>query len=80
MIGGIANESGFIRLHKEEQLIAVHEPSAESFVYSGLSGQFSVAVHRGVKGIVRRSHVVREQLPRKVRQDFGPIVVAKRLG
>ncbi len=65
MFGRIADEAGLIGLHKEKELIAVHEPSTESLVHARLVGQAAIVIHGGVERIVRSGDVVGQNRGRK---------------
>ncbi len=78
VIGGIANEGRFVRLHEEEKLVAIDEPGAEALVHARLIGKAAVVIHGGVERIVRGGHVVSED--RGGELCFGPIVGLEGVG
>src|SRR5277367_1255376 len=78
VIGGIANESGFVRFHEEESLKAVHQPGAETFIDALLMQEKPVAVHGGFERIVRGGDEVAEKSSGN--PGIVPVMSAKRVG
>src|SRR5579863_7793691 len=78
VIGGIADELGFFRFYIEKKLVAVHEPRAETLVYSRLPGKASGVVDCCVEWVVRRGNVKRKRGSRKL--CGSPILRLKSVG